>query len=738
LDPLGANSAVWQDAILRGFEVWTGQIAATVTEVPDNGDPLGTAGATQGDYRFGDIRVATVPMANDTFALSVPHDEVISGTWAGDLLINSASASQFTLDDLFAIAVHEAGHILGLGHSTDPLSPMFSHGIPDSVTPTANDIDDLKKLYGINLEDPGDPDDDPPVPDQGDIFVDAAPLMLSANHQGAIRFSGTGSIQSGSDVDYFRLEPVSDVFEPSDVLTVNVRATSPHGLMPQARIFDTSGVELETTILANSSGEFTIQAKDADPRVGHVVEVTSANGDPLAGGYELVATHGVRVTALDRIARETLQAGAPAQVQMLHISETKLVHFLLEADPVDTQTDVLAWVLIYDSNGELLFQVATRPGQSRSANTLFLPPGNYRIELAAGSPSGDTDAEVDIRLWSRSISLPIGPDLIDTTSTALLPCSDPGADPSYCIVNESNVTDPLLLPLTPTVPIADPVEVVPPPWQDPFEWFWLGYTTPFTPTTSDPIREIRTDTAIAPAPTIDLPSAPGSTSTSTSQAPSTATAVAPPPPTSAAPTVVDPTTVDPSTVAPVVDPAAVDAAIVDPAIVDPAIVDPAIVDPAAVDPAAVDAAIVDPAAVDAAIVDPAVLDPMIARGTGAVDPIPAMLPADPIVPVVPIDATIEPAIAAAEAPRPQVAQSAPLAQAMLPIAASPTEPVVATQRESGSEQPEKSEDHDEQDERDSHRRRARRWLRLSGQQRSADASENETLDAERRLRSQRD
>ncbi|MCA9179032.1 MAG: hypothetical protein KDB14_31430, partial [Planctomycetales bacterium] len=24
LDPLGANSAVWQDAILRGFEVWTG------------------------------------------------------------------------------------------------------------------------------------------------------------------------------------------------------------------------------------------------------------------------------------------------------------------------------------------------------------------------------------------------------------------------------------------------------------------------------------------------------------------------------------------------------------------------------------------------------------------------------------------------------------------------------------------------------------------------------------------
>ena len=41
---------------------------------------------------------------------------------------------------------------MGLDHSSDPNSPMFEHGIPSSVTPTADDIADLRELYGV---DPG-------------------------------------------------------------------------------------------------------------------------------------------------------------------------------------------------------------------------------------------------------------------------------------------------------------------------------------------------------------------------------------------------------------------------------------------------------------------------------------------------------------------------------------------------------------------------------------------------------
>ncbi len=153
----------WQQAIANAFATWTAYTSTNVTIVRDNGDPLGTPGPAIGDDRFGDVRVAAIPLATDTIAMSVPQDELASGTWAGDILINS-QYDFANVDELFAVAVHEAGHVLGLGHSDNPDSPMFIHGIPDTVTPLPEDIAQLRQASGFTppqeLDQPTDHDDD--------------------------------------------------------------------------------------------------------------------------------------------------------------------------------------------------------------------------------------------------------------------------------------------------------------------------------------------------------------------------------------------------------------------------------------------------------------------------------------------------------------------------------------------------------------------------------------------------
>ncbi|MFO0941492.1 MAG: hypothetical protein U0930_12080 [Pirellulales bacterium] len=51
------SSNEWQAEFARAMNDWIGSLGATATEVSDTGAPFGTFGKTQGDLRFGDIRI---------------------------------------------------------------------------------------------------------------------------------------------------------------------------------------------------------------------------------------------------------------------------------------------------------------------------------------------------------------------------------------------------------------------------------------------------------------------------------------------------------------------------------------------------------------------------------------------------------------------------------------------------------------------------------------------------------
>src|SRR5205823_3351272 len=103
-----------ESVILKAFQTWAVQANINLTVTADGGQPFGAPGAGHLDPRFGDIRIGAVAMSPEALSVSVPHDPFMSGTWAGDMLVNNTVNFGPSGADLFTVALHEAGHVFGL------------------------------------------------------------------------------------------------------------------------------------------------------------------------------------------------------------------------------------------------------------------------------------------------------------------------------------------------------------------------------------------------------------------------------------------------------------------------------------------------------------------------------------------------------------------------------------------------------------------------------------------------
>src|SRR5262245_28504721 len=74
----------WETQILRAFQTWAANANLNIGLVADGGQPAGAAGPVQGDPRFGDIRIASLPLSPEMLAVALPFDTT-TGTWAGDV-----------------------------------------------------------------------------------------------------------------------------------------------------------------------------------------------------------------------------------------------------------------------------------------------------------------------------------------------------------------------------------------------------------------------------------------------------------------------------------------------------------------------------------------------------------------------------------------------------------------------------------------------------------------------------
>ena len=120
--------------------------------------------------------------------------------------------------------------------------------------------------------------------------------------------------------------------------------------------------------------------------------------------------------------------------------------------------------MIFDQSGALVYGVAAAAGETRTAPSVLLPPGEYDVRIAAGVPSGELLPALSYELFGKVVSDAIGPGVTDPTETPLYTCSD--TLDAYCYPTDTTTTDMYLWELAPDTTTETTVDA----WVDTYDW----------------------------------------------------------------------------------------------------------------------------------------------------------------------------------------------------------------------------------------------------------------------------
>ncbi|MBL8825448.1 MAG: zinc-dependent metalloprotease [Planctomycetaceae bacterium] len=270
---------VWQLQILRAVQTWADESNINIGLVDDGGQPFNSLGFKQGDLRFGDVRIGAFPMGQDALAVANPYDPFVVNTWVGDIFLNS----DYKFDiagtsggyDLFSVMLHESGHIFGLGHSTDPLSPMFPQFQQTQAHLTAADIATLREIYGTRKPDAFD------SRSANDTLVSATQFPLEMDGDGELE----ADVTSLQDIDVYRI----DIPEGTPTIDLSLLAHGKSLLVGRLSLLDATG-QVVTTVAASDPRMNDVSLSFDTHGVGgaYYVQVESAVDDVFGiGAYEL-------------------------------------------------------------------------------------------------------------------------------------------------------------------------------------------------------------------------------------------------------------------------------------------------------------------------------------------------------------------------------------------------------------------------------------------------------------------
>lgn len=277
--------------ILRAIQTWVSAANINIGIVADGGQAFGTAGAIQGDTRFGDIRFGSVTTVDSILAHSQPFD-VVAGTYAGDILLNDAAS--FSKGggsgsyDLYTVALQEIGHALGLANSICIGSVMYDkyQGVRTGLS--GDDIGLLRKLYGSRQADQYDKKGSNDTFDRATFLSDT----LTRAVQGTVV---NGDITSASDVDYYRFSAGLPGW-----MTINVKTSGLSLLTSQLEVLDSAGKRIAYSVTNDPlSGDLSIRLFTQLGKNYTVRIAASAGSAYNVGAYQLQLRPDTAVLDLD-------------------------------------------------------------------------------------------------------------------------------------------------------------------------------------------------------------------------------------------------------------------------------------------------------------------------------------------------------------------------------------------------------------------------------------------------------
>jgi hypothetical protein len=271
----GNSSTAWQLEVLRAFQTWAVNADINVGLVVDGGQAFGTPGTLQGDARFGDVRIGGELLDPFQLAFTQPFDPT-AGTWAGDVLFNTGypfGINQPGTNDLFSVALHEAGHVFGLDDGSDVTSVMYDSYRGPRTGLSAGDVSMLQALYGARQPDTYE------GASGNNSLATATPIGLFGSPRGLVY----ADITTLADVDYYKVQLTQGA------ATVQVQTSGISLLNAQLLVYDSSQ-QLVASVAASDprSGDLAVHLPAGPSSATYYVRVQGASSDVFGiGSYQL-------------------------------------------------------------------------------------------------------------------------------------------------------------------------------------------------------------------------------------------------------------------------------------------------------------------------------------------------------------------------------------------------------------------------------------------------------------------